>query len=73
LNAAGRVCSLPVPLQSSVISSTRTSLGFVLNANGAFSGSFKMQWQDVVLVPHCAFQRPAAVMIRKLRNVEVVA
>ena len=44
-----------------------------MNDNGDDSGMIKVAAQDVMLVPACALQMPAAAVIRRLRNVDVIA
>ena len=41
-----------------------------MNGNGDGSGTIKMLAQDVAIVPACAFQMPAAAVIRLLRSVD---
>ena len=58
---------------SSAGSSTRAPLYSAMNDNGDDSGMIKVAAQDVMLVPAWALQMPAAAVIRRLRNVDVIA
>ena len=58
---------------SSAGSSTRAPLYSGMNDNGDDSGMIKVAAQDVMLVPAWALQMPAAAVIRRLRNVDVIA
>ena len=53
-------------------SSTRAPLYSGMNDNGDDSGMIKVAAQDVMLVPARPLQMPAAALIRRLRNVDVI-
>ena len=53
--------------------STRAPLYSGINNIGDDSGMIKVAAQDVMLVPACELQMPAAAVIRRLRNVDVIA